>query len=160
MASNPTNTTGHTGGLDEKKYDRRSTSSGSASGTAYEHEDRVGISNQQPNSEKARLGASKKLANPLAGLSPERLEKMGAEYAQMAGLTSEEDVRAFRLGARIAGDESNYDTMPELTEREKEVLVRETTHKWSNPPMLYWVVVSTLLTPCRGPKLNDPMLTT
>lgn len=78
----------------------------------------------------------------MAGLSPQRLEAMGEEYAQMAGLTSEEDIRAFRLGARIAGDENNYDLIPELTEREKEVLVRETTHKWSNPPMLYWVVVS------------------
>ncbi|KAK1776985.1 hypothetical protein QBC45DRAFT_452751 [Copromyces sp. CBS 386.78] len=142
MASNPTNTAGPTRGLDEKKHDRPSTSSGSAPGTAYEHEDHAAsTSNQTRNPEKARLEASKKLANPLAGLDPERLEKMGAEYAQMAGLTSDEDVRAFRLGARIAGDESNYDTIPELTEREKEVLVRETTHKWSNPPMLYWVVV-------------------
>ncbi|KAK3345430.1 hypothetical protein B0H65DRAFT_466638 [Neurospora tetraspora] len=135
MASNPTNTAAPTGGLDEKK---RSTSSGFASGTAYaEHDDRASTLN----SEKARLEASKKLANPLAGLSPQRLEAMGEEYAQMAGLTSEEDIRAFRLGARIAGDENNYDLIPELTEREKEVLVRETTHKWSNPPMLYWVVV-------------------
>lgn len=143
MASDSTNTADPTPGLDEKKHVRRSTSSGSVSGTAYEHEDRAGsTSNQQRNPEKARLEASKKLANPLAGLSPGHLEKMGAEYAHMAGLTSDEDVRAFRLGARLAGDESNYDTIPELTEREKEVLVRETTHKWSNPPMLYWVVVS------------------
>lgn len=138
MASNPTNTAASTGGLNEKKHDRRSTSSESVSGAAYvEHEDRTGTLNQN-----ARLEASKKIANPLAGLSPQRLEAMGEEYATMAGLTSEEDIRAFRLGARIAGDESNYDLIPGLTEREKEVLVRETTHKWSNPPMLYWVVVS------------------
>nr|CAB99236.1 related to myo-inositol transport protein ITR1 [Neurospora crassa] len=116
MASNPTNTAAPTGGLTEKKHDRRSTSSESVSGTGFaEHADRTGTFNQN-----ARLEASKKIANPLAGLSPQRLEAMGEEYAMMAGLTSEEDIRAFRLGARIAGDESNYDLIPELTEREKE----------------------------------------
>ncbi|KAK4242093.1 hypothetical protein C8A03DRAFT_40516 [Achaetomium macrosporum] len=88
-----------------------------------------------------RLAASQKLANPLAGLGPERLAAMGEDYARLAGLTSEEDLRAFRLGAMIAGDQTRYDAFPELTDREREVLERETTHKWSNPSMLYWVIV-------------------
>lgn len=91
---------------------------------------------------KDRLGISKKLANPLAGLSQERLGAMGEDYAKLAGLTSEEDMRAFRLGAMVAGDHTQYDTMSELTDREREVLEREVTHKWSNPSMLYWVIVS------------------
>ncbi|KAL2160873.1 hypothetical protein VTH06DRAFT_1070 [Thermothelomyces fergusii] len=88
-----------------------------------------------------RLEVSKKLANPLAGLTAEQLAAMGEDYARLAGLTSEEDVRAFRLGAIVAGDHAPYDQIPELTAREREVLERETTHKWSNPSMLYWVVV-------------------
>jgi hypothetical protein len=91
---------------------------------------------------KERLAASQRLANPLAGLSRERLAAMGEDYARLAGLTSDEDMRAFRLGAMIAGDNTRYDTIPELTDREREVLERETTHKWSNPSMLYWVIVS------------------
>ncbi|KAK3304591.1 uncharacterized protein B0T15DRAFT_247821 [Chaetomium strumarium] len=87
-----------------------------------------------------RLAASRKLANPLAGLTPERLAAMGEDYARLAGLTSEEDLRAFRLGAMIAGDQTRVDAVPGLTEREREVLERETTHKWSNPRMLYWVI--------------------
>ena len=67
---------------------------------------------------------------------------MGEDYAKLAGLTSEEDMRAFRLGAMVAGDHTQYDTMSELTDREREVLEREVTHKWSNPSMLYWVIVS------------------
>lgn len=89
-----------------------------------------------------RLEASHKLAHPLAGISQERLGVMGEEYARDSGMTSDEDIRAFRLGAMIAGNENRYDTIAELTEREREVLDREETHKWSNPSMLYWVIVS------------------
>jgi hypothetical protein len=74
---------------------------------------------------------------------------MGEGYARFAGLTSEEDLRAFRLGAMIAGDHNRYDAIPELTDREREVLERETTHKWSNPSMLYWVIVSKCTLPFR-----------
>lgn len=87
-----------------------------------------------------RLEASRKLAHPLAGLSRERLSSMGEEYARMAGLDSADDIRAFRLGAIVAGDENKYDTIDGLTEREREVLAMETTHKWKNPKTLYWVV--------------------
>ncbi|KAK4454955.1 hypothetical protein QBC34DRAFT_481703 [Podospora aff. communis PSN243] len=87
------------------------------------------------------LAASKKLANPLSGLSRERLGAMGEDYARLAGLTSDEDLRAFRLGAMISGDNRDYDSIPDLTDREKEVLERETTHKWSQPRMLYWVII-------------------
>lgn len=66
---------------------------------------------------------------------------MGEEYARNAGLTSDEDIRAFRLGAMIAGNQIDYHSISDLTEREREVLEREETHKWSNPSMLYWVIV-------------------
>ncbi|KAH6621385.1 hypothetical protein B0J18DRAFT_225472 [Chaetomium sp. MPI-SDFR-AT-0129] len=130
----------------EKKADR---SSDSASGAEVEHRDGpstqhtgqpAGASASGGDAAQERLAASRQLANPLAGLSAERLGKMGEDYARLAGLTSDEDMRAFRLGAVIAGDHTQYDQIPELTEREREVLVRETTHKWSNPSMLYWVV--------------------
>ncbi|KAM7208462.1 Sugar transporter domain containing protein [Naviculisporaceae sp. PSN 640] len=87
------------------------------------------------------LAASRKLAHPLDGLTPQRLAEMGEAYAHKAGLTSDEDIRAFRLGAMIASNDVDYNTIDDLTERERTVLEREVTHKWSNPPMLYWVVV-------------------
>jgi hypothetical protein len=92
-----------------------------------------------------RREASQKLANPLAGLGPDQLAAMGEAYARQAGLTSDEDMRAFRLGAMIAGDATEYDGIAELTDREREVLEREMTHKWSNPSMLYWVIISTCM---------------
>ncbi len=89
-----------------------------------------------------RLDMNQKLANPLAGLGPDRLADMGEAYCRQHGITEEADVRAFRLGAVIAGDENRFDAVPGLTDRERKVLERELTHRWSNPPMLYWVVAS------------------
>ncbi|KAI0378313.1 hypothetical protein F5Y04DRAFT_284071 [Hypomontagnella monticulosa] len=91
--------------------------------------------------QKQRLEASAKLQNPLAGLTPEQLAQRGEEFCAKHGLTDEADVRAFRLGAMIAGNMNMYDTVDGLTDREKEVLDREITHKWSNPKMLYAVIV-------------------
>jgi hypothetical protein len=127
----------------EKKPDRPSSS---GSRTDVEHQDIRRSSGHDTHQTLAlddpAKDLSKKLANPLAGLNQERLAVMGEEYAKLAGLTSDEDMRAFRLGAMIAGDHTRYDTIPELTDSEMEALERETTHKWSNPSMLYWVIVS------------------
>lgn len=128
----------------------RASSSNSGTEVAVEHADNVrhrpggnsaAPAGMDPEARK-RFEASQKLANPLAGIGRDELARMGEAYAHKARLTSEEDMRAFRLGAMIAGDENSYDTIPELTEREREVLGREETHKWSNPSMLYWVIVS------------------
>lgn len=91
--------------------------------------------------DRKRLEASAKLENPLSGLSQSELARRGEEFCSKHGLTAEEDIRAFRLGAMIAGNMNKYDTIDGLSEREKEVLDREITHKWSNPRMLYAVVM-------------------
>lgn len=91
--------------------------------------------------DRKRHEASAKLENPLAGLSPADLARRGEEFCARHGFTEEEDVRAFRLGAMIAGNMNKFDTVDGLTDREKDVLDREITHKWSNPNMLYAVIV-------------------
>ncbi|GJC82591.1 putative metabolite transport protein YwtG [Colletotrichum liriopes] len=90
--------------------------------------------------ERKRLEASRKLENPLASLTPEQLAQKGEDYCREHGIDDEEDIRAFRLGAMIAGNMNKYDTMAELTAQERAVLDGETTHKWRNPKMLYGVV--------------------
>lgn len=95
-----------------------------------------------------RLQTNRRLANPLAGRGRTELAAMGEEYCRRwVGLATHEDVRAFRLGAAIAGgsDElAGFEDVVEggLTAREREVLAREVTDKWSNPGMLYWVIAS------------------
>ena len=88
-----------------------------------------------------RLEASAKLENPLHGLTPADLERRGEEFCARHGIEDAEDVRAFRLGAVIAGNMNKYDEVEGLTDREREVLDRELTHKWKNPRMLYAVIV-------------------
>ncbi len=87
-----------------------------------------------------RVEINQRLANPLAGLSPAELATRGETYCRDHGITDEVDVRAFRLGAVIAANDNRFDTIDELTAREREVLEREATHRWSNPGMLYWVI--------------------
>lgn len=87
-----------------------------------------------------RLEASARLENPLAGLSLDQLSQRGEDFCKQHGITGDDDVRAFRLGAMIAGNANKYDTVEGLTEREKGVLGKEITHKWDNPFMLYAVI--------------------
>ncbi|GAW15377.1 hypothetical protein ANO14919_047860 [Xylariales sp. No.14919] len=90
--------------------------------------------------QRKRLEASTRLENPLAGFTPEQLGQRGEDYCKRHGITDEQDIRAFRLGAMIAGNMNKYDTVEGLTDREKDVLEREITHKWSNPTMLYAII--------------------
>ncbi|ERS96355.1 hypothetical protein HMPREF1624_07265 [Sporothrix schenckii ATCC 58251] len=63
-----------------------------------------------------RQAWSQKLQNPLAGIAPEELADMGEAYCRKhniavkgeGGSVSDEDVRAFRLGAVIAGNPQMY----------------------------------------------------
>lgn len=54
--------------------------------------------------QRKRLEASAKLENPLAGLSPNELAQRGENFCKQHGFTNEDDIRAFRLGAMIAGN--------------------------------------------------------
>lgn len=57
--------------------------------------------------QRKRLEASAKLEHPLAGFSPDELAQRGEDFCKQHGITDEEDVRAFRLGAMIAGNMNN-----------------------------------------------------
>jgi hypothetical protein len=80
---------------------------------------------------------------------------MGERYARdQQGLTEEADIRAFRLGAIIAGDldagddlttlKKRYAAVEALTEEERGVLVDEAERKWRHPTMLYFLVTGML----------------
>lgn len=81
------------------------------------------------------------LANPLRGKSQKELMDLGVEYARTHALVSPEDMRAFRLGAVLAAAPEKFDSCPDLTPDELVVLRREWTHKWSQPPLMYIVII-------------------
>jgi len=77
--------------------------------------------------------------NPLAGIPRDRLMKDVQEFCLRFNLM--DDLETFQKGALVSQDPEGAATMPELSEFEKETLIREKTHKWSQPWQLYWLAI-------------------
>ncbi|KAL5344005.1 hypothetical protein BJX70DRAFT_6140 [Aspergillus crustosus] len=75
--------------------------------------------------------------NPLAGVPREQLLDDVDKFCYKFGLV--EHIELFRKGALISQNPAAAETLPELTEDEREALRRETTHKWSQPWQLYFM---------------------
>lgn len=91
--------------------------------------------------ERRRRNDVAKLANPLAGISHDELEQMGDSYARKHQMGDEEDIRAFQKGACLAQDPHKFDIVTGLTGQEMEVLRKEITNRWSQPKLLYVVII-------------------
>lgn len=52
-----------------------------------------------------------------------------------------EFIEDFRKGALVAQNSSRFEAMEELTDEDKHVLRRETTHRWRVPFMMYFLAV-------------------
>ncbi|KAL3422420.1 MFS sugar transporter [Phlyctema vagabunda] len=88
-----------------------------------------------------RHNLNAKIANPLAGLSHLELSRKGEEFVREHDIGDDEDIRAFRLGAILAQDPNRHAEVDGLTVEEGATLEREISHKWSQPTMLYLVIV-------------------
>jgi Na+/melibiose symporter-like transporter len=88
-----------------------------------------------------RANINAKIANPLAGFTHAELATKGEEYVRKYQIGDEEDIRAFRLGAILAQDPNMHDTVDGISAEESEALSREISHKWSQPRLLYLVIV-------------------
>jgi hypothetical protein len=88
-----------------------------------------------------RANINAKIANPLAGFSHAQLAQKGEEYVRTNNVGNEEDIRAFRLGAILAQDPNRHAEVDGLTTEESEVLSKEIAKKWSQPRLLYLVIV-------------------
>jgi hypothetical protein len=135
--------------MDHEKPDRLSSGDGHHEHLPVRPSDDTAIASHHPKS-------SSSAAHPLAGYTRAQLAHMGEQYAhEKQGLTEEEDIRAFRLGAIIAGDldadddlmtlKEKYAAVEGLTDEERGVLVDEVEKKWRHPNMLYFLVTGMLL---------------
>lgn len=97
----------------------------------------------QSAAERARRNINAKLANPLQDYSYDELRKMGRAYAYEHALAEKDDVRALEIGACLARDPENLTHVKELgvTDEEYSVLAKEISHRWSQPTILYLVIV-------------------
>jgi hypothetical protein len=91
--------------------------------------------------ERARRNLNAKLANPLAGYSHDALRKKGGNFARKYQIGEAEDIRAFELGAILAQDPTRYDNIEGIEQEELAVLRKEFTNRWSQPKLMYLVIV-------------------
>lgn len=130
----------------EKDHHRRE-SSGSYSKAEVEHQSRGPSVDQTAGAAgdedlRQRQDASARMENPLAGFSREQVTRLAEDFCAKHGFTDDEDLRVFKLGAAIAGNDFQWDTIDGLRDDEKVALRTEVDHKWrANPMKLYGVIV-------------------
>ncbi len=80
------------------------------------------------------------MQNPLYGLSHEMVVAMGTDFAKSKGL--EEYTSELVKGALVAQDPSSFERLAELDESDKVALRREISHKWDQPRVLWYLVIT------------------
>jgi hypothetical protein len=91
--------------------------------------------------ERARRNINAKLANPLARITHTALMDMGKNYALKHQIGGKEDIRAFQMGACLAQAPSKYSSVEGLTQEELAILHKEYTNRWSQPKLMYIVIL-------------------
>ncbi|EAU81614.1 sugar transporter [Coprinopsis cinerea okayama7 len=80
-----------------------------------------------------------RIQNPLHGIPEATLLRQAEEFAIDHGL--EDKVDLFKKGALLAQNPADFESIPGMTEEEKEHIRRETTHRWSQSKALYMTIV-------------------
>lgn len=103
---------------------------------SYTHEEKK-ESFAIPNVEGTRNHLNAVFENPLAGIPRQQLFKDVEDFCRKFDLVN--DMETFKKGALISQDPESATTLPELSEFEKEALIREHTHRWHQPWQLYFL---------------------
>lgn len=94
--------------------------------------------------ERARRNVNAKLANPLARYSSAELRQKARVYAMEHSLAEKEDIRAMEIGALLAKNPEKFEEVSretDMTPGEFDVLKLEFDKRWSQPRLLYLVIV-------------------
>lgn len=108
--------------------------------STYHNENTANLGLQSQGGRQASVAA--KLRNPLAGLSEQQVIADVDAWCVEKGLVEHQD--AFRKGALIARmgqRDDGYEYVSQLSEEEKNIFRNEQAHRWSQPFMLYFLVV-------------------
>lgn len=108
--------------------------------STYHTENATNLGHQSQGGRQASVAA--KLRNPLAGLSEEQVVADVDAWCVDKGLVEHQD--AFRKGALIARmgqRDDGYEYVSQLSEEEKGIFRHEQAHRWSQPKMLYFLVI-------------------
>ena len=96
---------------------------------------------QNMTADQLRANINAKIANPLAGFSHDQLAARGEEYERRFQIGDEEDIRAIRLGAILVQDPNRHNEVLGITEEESATLTGEITNRWSQPRLMYLVII-------------------
>jgi SpoVK/Ycf46/Vps4 family AAA+-type ATPase len=119
-----------------------SISSKSDLGTAQHHEDAFNDRRASYNTQPRQVSVAAKLRNPLAGLTEEQVIADVDAWCVEKNLHAHQDV--FRKGAliaRVGQRDDGFEYVNQLSTEEKDWLRHEITHRWSQPKMLYFLVI-------------------
>ncbi|KAN0077791.1 Sugar transporter domain containing protein [Elaphomyces granulatus] len=94
-----------------------------------------------PAAERARRNLNAKLANPLAGYTHEELRRRGLSFGVTHLMGDEDDLRAFEMGAVLAQAPDKFEQVEGLNDQELEALRKEFNNRWSQPKLMYLVIV-------------------
>ncbi|KAL9622301.1 MAG: hypothetical protein Q9160_003312 [Pyrenula sp. 1 TL-2023] len=118
-----------------------------SSNTSIEHQNSISHSVYSTSQQSVDLRASvrrkrnARLANPLKGIEHDKLRIRGENYARKHGITEDEDVRAFRLGAILAQNPEQHADIQDFTGEEQDILQKELANRWHQPKEMYLVIV-------------------
>jgi hypothetical protein len=80
-----------------------------------------------------------RIKNPLVGIPKDQLMRDVETFAGANNLT--DILPVLRKGALVAQSPLHFQSIPELDEDDRRVLLDETTHRWRHPKMLYFTIV-------------------
>lgn len=131
---------------DIEAIEPRLSSSGSSSktdlGYAEHNEHAHGSRRASHGSQPRKASVAAKLRNPLAGFDEDQVIADVDAWCIEKGLHRHQD--AFRKGAliaRVGQRDDGFEYVNQLSLEEKDILRHEITHRWSQPFMLYFLVV-------------------
>jgi hypothetical protein len=117
-------------------------SSKSDLGTTQHHENASNTHHESHTTQPRQTSVAAKLRNPLAGLTEEQVIADVDAWCVEKDLVEHQDV--FRKGAliaRVGQRDDGFEYVDQLSGEEKEWLRYEIGHRWSQPKMLYFLVV-------------------
>ncbi|KAG4429914.1 hypothetical protein IFR05_014603 [Cadophora sp. M221] len=113
--------------------------------TVHDENERPGTRNaslvakEGPLDEHGMVAISKKLKNPLSGMDKNELLADVEAFAKEKEL--EDILPLLQRGALVAQSPKNFENVEELTSDEKEWLRMETTNRWKQPKMMFYMTI-------------------
>ncbi|KAK0117785.1 hypothetical protein ONS95_012110 [Cadophora gregata] len=97
------------------------------------------IAKEGPLDEHGMVAVSAKLKNPLSGMTKDELLTDVEAFAKEKDL--ENILPLLQRGALVAQNSRNFENVSDLTENEKVWLRKETTNRWQQPKMMFYMTI-------------------